>query len=504
MSEQKFINESLNFKENFHEPFKKPKKIYSNILEAIGNTPLVKINKITKEEGIECEILAKCDYFNPAGSAKDRAAARMILDAEKKNLIKPNENYTLIEGTSGNTGIGLALISIVKGYNLICTLPKKFSQEKEDILTGMGSKVIRCENVPHGDPKNDSEIAKNMAENDPNKKSINLNQYDNYSNSMAHYDQTAEELIEQCDGKIDYFFVSPGTGGTMTGISHKLKEKIPNVKIIGVDPYGSTLGKPDDINIGGEFFYKIEGVGQGFVPRNCDLSKECVDEWVKVNDKDSFIMARRIIKKEGMLVGGSSGLVLAGTIEYCKKKKLGKDVRCIVFFCDGIRNYISKYLSDDWMIENNFMSVEEYDNNVFKNREDIKNVLPGKIKDIKDKLKQPEIVKDLDKLKVKDIINIFKEKNTNVILALNDKNDVIGYLSKKNVTCNLALCKATLNDECSNTLTKDVRVLNIEDPMYFLSRAMPRWDYLPVKTENDNYLIIEYENLYEYLLNNNK
>lgn len=498
MEEKKsYINESSNLSENFHEPLNKPKKIYSNVLEAIGNTPLIQINNITKKENIVCQLLLKCDFFNPAGSAKDRAATRMVNDAEKKQIIKPNENYTLIEPSSGNTGIGLALNAIVRGYKLICTLPKRMSQEKEDVLTAMGAKVIRCENVTRDHPLSNISIAKKMSKALPN--TVNLDQYENRSNPMAHYDQTAEELLEQCDGKIDYFIVSPGTGGTITGVSRKLKEKLPNVKIIAIDPSGSILAKPDELNVGGYRNYKIEGVGQPFIPGN--VTYDCVDEWVKVEDKEAFVMARRLLKEEGLMVGGSSGLAFAGAVDYIKKNKLDKDKRVIVFSCDGIRNYLSTFLSDDWMIENNFMTKEEYDEANYKDREDIKKRLPGKIGDIKDKLNEAKIVKNIENIKVRDLIKMFNELKIKVILALNEKNKLLGYFSKKNVTCCLASCKADLDGNAINVLTKDVRVLSLDDPLYFLSRAMPRFDFLPVKIDEEKYLIFEYENIYDFLSN---
>jgi cystathionine beta-synthase len=368
------------------------------------------------------------------------------------------------------------------------------SQEKEDVLTAMGVKVIRCENVSREHPLSNISIAKKMSVS-PNM--INLDQYENKSNPMVHYDQTAEELITQCDGKIDYFIVSPGTGGTMTGVSRKLKEKLPNVKIIATDPSGSILSRPESLNVGGYKKYKVEGIGQPFIPGN--VTYDCVDEWIKVDDKDAFVMARRLLKEEGLMVGGSSGLAFAGAIQYIKKNKIEKDKRVIVFFCDGIRNYLSTFLSDDWMIENNFMSKEEYDDANYKDREDIKKRLPGKIADIKDKLKEANILKNIENINVRDLLKIFNEKKINVILVLNEKNELLGYLSKKNVTCSLASCKVDLDSNVINVLTKDIRVLNLDDPLYFLSRALPRFDFLPIKIDNEKYLIIEYENIYDFL-----
>jgi cystathionine beta-synthase len=489
---------NVNSSDLIHESYLKPKKIYSNISEAVGFTPLVQINNITKTEGIKCQLLAKCDYMNPMGSAKDRAARRMVLDAEKMGKIKPKDNYTLIEPTSGNTGIGLSLMAICNGYNMICTLPKRMSQEKEDVLKALGAKVIRCDDVPINDPRNDVQVALKLSK--EMDKSINLDQYGNLSNPLAHYDQTAEELIEQCDGKIDYFICSPGTGGTISGVGKKLKEKIPGVKIIGIDPYGSILALPKSLDENAPYDYKVEGVGKPYVPEN--VNRDIVDEWVKVNDKDSFIMARRAIKEEALLIGGSAGLALAGAVKFCKG--LSEDKRVVVFFTDGIRNYMSKYISDDWMVENHFMSNEEYDKENFDGKDNIKKILPGKISDLVPNLEVAHTVKDIENLKVLDILNLLKEKNVKCILYLGKDNKLLGLFNQRHITIFLSSAKTELDNLANTVLMKEFRVLDLNDPIYFLSRSLERYEYIPIKESDEKYYLCKDDDVLKYILKNKK
>ena len=489
---------NVNSSDLIHESYLKPKKIYSNISEAVGFTPLVQINNITKTEGIKCQLLAKCDYMNPMGSAKDRAARRMVLDAEKMGKIKPKDNYTLIEPTSGNTGIGLSLMAICNGYNMICTLPKRMSQEKEDVLKALGAKVIRCDDVPINDPRNDVQVALKLSK--EMDKSINLDQYGNLSNPLAHYDQTAEELIEQCDGKIDYFICSPGTGGTISGVGKKLKEKIPGVKIIGIDPYGSILALPKSLDENAPYDYKVEGVGKPYVPEN--VNRDIVDEWIKVNDKDSFIMARRAIKEEALLIGGSAGLALAGAVKFCKG--LSEDKRVVVFFTDGIRNYMSKYISDDWMVENHFMSNEEYDKENFDGKDNIKKILPGKISDLVPNLEIAHTVKDIENLKVLDILNLLKEKNVKCILYLGKDNKLLGLFNQRHITIFLSSAKTELDNLANTVLMKEFRVLDLNDPIYFLSRSLERYEYIPIKESDEKYYLCKDDDVLKYILKNKK
>ncbi|KAF7729310.1 hypothetical protein EC973_004566 [Apophysomyces ossiformis] len=324
-----------------------PPVISNTILDNIGNTPLVRINRIGKDEGVECEILAKCEYFNAGGSVKDRIAKRMIEEAEAAGTIKPGVS-TIIEPTSGNTGIGLALAAAIKGYRTIITLPEKMSQEKVDVLKALGAEIIRTPTEAAWDaPESHIGVARKLQKEIPN--AVILDQYTNAYNPVAHYDTTAEEILQACDGKLDVLVAGAGTGGTITGIAQKLKERLPNIKIVGVDPHGSLLAQPDLLNtVSGS--YQVEGIGYDFVPEV--LHRNLVDEWIKTGDKESFLMARRLIREEGLLCGGSSGTAMLAAVQVAKKLKKGQ--RLVVILPDSVRNYMTKFLNDDWMREKGF------------------------------------------------------------------------------------------------------------------------------------------------------
>lgn len=314
--------------------------ILNNILEAIGNTPIVRLDKVGSE--LKCNLFAKCEYFNPGGSVKDRIGFRMIDEAEKSGQIKPGD--TLIEPSSGNTGIGLALAAAVKGYKLIITMPEKMSLEKEVVLEALGAKIIRTPTeVSHDDPKSLFGVAKRLQEETPN--SHILDQYSNNNNPDAHYNGTAQEILDEFGDNLDMVVISAGTGGTITGIAKKLKESITNIEIVGVDPIGSILGGGSEV-----LPYHVEGIGYDFFPDVLDNS--LVDRYIKTNDEDSFAMAKRLIKEEGLLIGGSCGAAVWGAIKAAKTLDSNKNV--LVILPDSIRNYLSKFVNKEWMIENGF------------------------------------------------------------------------------------------------------------------------------------------------------
>ncbi|GLD94779.1 hypothetical protein PINS_up003403 [Pythium insidiosum] len=325
--------------------------VLPDILHAIGQTPMVRINSISKKAGLECELLAKCEFFNAGGSVKDRIGRRMVEDAEKSGRIKPGD--TLIEPTSGNTGIGLALAAAIKGYRCIITLPEKMSQEKVNILKALGAEIIRTPTEAAWDsPESHIGIAKRLEQELPN--SHILDQYANPSNPLAHYEGTAEEILDQCDGRVDMVVMGVGTGGTISGIAKKLKEKCPNVIVVGVDPEGSILALPDSLNDKDRLKpYKVEGIGYDFIPDVLD--RALVDRWEKTNDKESFVMARRLIREEGLLCGGSCGSAMAAAVRAASTLKKGQ--RCVVILPDSTRNYMTKFLNDTWMYENHFVDT---------------------------------------------------------------------------------------------------------------------------------------------------
>lgn len=336
-----------------HQTLKKKPKLYPNVLHAIGDTPLIRLNKIPLEFHIKCEVLAKCEFFNAGGSVKDRIALRMVEEAEKKGKLKPGS--VIIEPTSGNTGIGLALAAAVKGYRIIIVMPEKMSQEKADVLKALGAEIVRTPTSARFDsPDSHVSVAQRLCAEIPN--SVLLHQYRNPGNPLAHYDTTAEEILEQCDGKIDMIVLGAGTGGTITGVGRKIKERCPNCKVIAVIPSGSVYSvfvDPEVTSECGGAFYEVEGLGSDFIPTVLDSS--VVDKWIKTDDKETFQMARMLIKKEGLLCGGSSGGAMAGAVKVAQE--LTESQRCVVLLPDGVRNYMTKFLTDSWMAERDFMAI---------------------------------------------------------------------------------------------------------------------------------------------------
>ncbi|WP_027420936.1 pyridoxal-phosphate dependent enzyme [Crocinitomix catalasitica] len=325
-------------------------KFYNNVLETIGNTPLIRLNKVTKD--IKATVLAKVETTNPGNSIKDRMAVKMIDIAEKEGLIKPGG--TIIEGTSGNTGMGLALACVIKGYKLICVLSDKQSKEKMDILRAVGAEVVVCPTaVEPTDPRSYYSVSKRLAEETPN--SWYVNQYDNPANALAHYEQTGPEIWEQTDGKITHLVVGVGTGGTISGTGKYLKEQNPAVQNIGIDTYGSVFKKYHETGIFDEneiYPYITEGIGEDILPKNVDFS--VIDYFEKVTDKDAAVMTRRLAREEGIFVGNSAGAAIAGLLQMKDRFKEG-DVVVVVFHDHGSR-YVGKMFNDDWMRERGFLN----------------------------------------------------------------------------------------------------------------------------------------------------
>ncbi len=313
---------------------------FNNILESIGRTPLVRLNHVTN--GLECDVYAKCEFLNPGGSIKDRIGYRMVLDAQKSGKIKPGD--TLIEPTSGNTGIGIAMAGAVLGYRVIITLPEKMSREKQVTLAVLGAEVIRTPTEAAFDsPESHIGVAKRLQREIP--RAHILDQYSNQSNPQVHYDTTAAEILEDMENKVDMVVISAGTGGTISGVAKRIKEVCPHAKIVGADPIGSILGGGTDVHS-----YKVEGIGYDFIPDV--LNQKLIDQWVKTDDKTSFQLALRLIKEEGLLCGGSSGATMMAALQAAKSLKKGQ--RCVVILADGIRNYMTKFVDPQWMKQEGF------------------------------------------------------------------------------------------------------------------------------------------------------
>ena len=317
--------------------------ILNNILGAVGNTPTVKLNRIGSE--LDCDLYGKCEFLNAGGSVKDRIGLKMVEKAEAEGRIKPGD--TLIEPTSGNTGIGMALVAAVKGYRMIITMPEKMSKEKEVVLKALGAEIVRTPTEAAWDaPESHIEVAKKMQAEIPN--SHILDQYSNPANPDAHYEHTAQEILDDFDDSLKIVVAGVGTGGTITGIAKRLKEDRPGITIIGVDPFGSILGGGDEV-----YPYHVEGIGYDFFPDV--LNNDLIDEYIKLPDPESFQMARRLIKEEGLLIGGSSGGAVWAALKTAGRLNHGD--KCLVILPDSVRNYLTKFVDDEWMKEQGFLET---------------------------------------------------------------------------------------------------------------------------------------------------
>ncbi|GIV37588.1 MAG: cystathionine beta-synthase [Cyclobacteriaceae bacterium] len=327
-------------------------QVYQSIIETIGNTPMVRLNKIFK--GLPGTYLAKVEYFNPGNSTKDRMALKMVEDAEKAGLLKPGG--TIIEGTSGNTGMGLALTAAAKGYKCIFTMADKQSQEKINILRAVGAEVVVCPtNVEPDDPRSYYSVARKLSREIPN--SIYPNQYDNPSNAQAHYETTGPEIWRQTDGKVTHYVATVGTGGSMCGTARFLKEQNKHIVTVGIDTYGSVFKKYKETGIFDEneiYPYLTEGFGEDILPKNVDFN--LIDLFIKVTDKDGALMARRLAREEGLFVGWSSGSAVHGALEYARQHLTKNDVMVILLPDHGTR-YLAKIYNDQWMKDHGFLET---------------------------------------------------------------------------------------------------------------------------------------------------
>ena len=412
-------------------------KYAKNILETIGNTPLVKLNRITKD--IDALVLAKVETFNPGNSVKDRMAVKMIEDAEADGRLKPGG--TIVEGTSGNTGMGLALAAIVKGYKLICVISDKQSKEKCDILRAVGAQVVVCPtDVEPTDPRSYYSVSKRLGEETPN--SWYVNQYDNPSNAIAHYEQTGPEIWEQTDGKITHFIVGVGTGGTISGVGKYLKEKNPNIKIWGVDTYGSVFKKYHETGIFDEneiYSYITEGIGEDILPKNVDFS--IIDGFTKVTDKDAAVYTRRIALEEGIFVGNSAGSAIKGVLQL--QHHFTKDDVVVVLFHDSGSRYIGKMFNDDWMREKGFLDEE------ILVAEDL----------IKDNLAKPLIIARTEELVSHAIDRMRKNKISQIPIV--DTMGFVGSLNESDILKQFTINKAIANAPIKDVMGKPYSVVHL-------------------------------------------
>ncbi|HRG31680.1 MAG: pyridoxal-phosphate dependent enzyme [Saprospiraceae bacterium] len=415
-------------------------KYYNNILETIGNTPLIKLNKVTSN--IPALVLAKVETFNPGNSIKDRMAVKMIDDAEASGKIKAGG--TIIECTSGNTGMGLALVACVRGYKCIFTTSDKQSKEKIDLLKALGAEVIVCPtNVEPTDPRSYYSVAEKLSKEINN--SFWCNQYDNLSNAQAHYESTGPEIWDQTDGKITHLIVGVGTGGTISGTARYLKEKNPNIKIWGIDTYGSVFKKYHETGIFDEkeiYPYITEGIGEDILPKNVDFS--IIDLFEKVSDKDAAIAARRLAREEGILLGYSAGSALAGLNQL--SEKLTKDDVVVLIFHDHGSRYIGKIYNDDWMRERGFLDSEI------------------KVKDLILAKKDKAFYSVEANEKIRNVLKIMKERDISQLPVL-ENDDIIGTVSENSIL-------SFILENPLNNADKEVKQI-MSDPMPKVSMDLP-------------------------------
>lgn len=430
-------------------------KICSSILDAIGDTPIVRINNITKQENIQCELLVKCEFMNPGGSFKDRVGKRIIEDLETSGRLR--QGMKVVEASSGNTGIGLALASIVKGYPLIVTMPEKMSQEKNDVLEAMGVEMIRTPTeAPALSASSYLGVAESLERN--NSDIVMAGQHFNSSNSLAHYDSTGEEIVQQLDGKLDYIVLGCGTGGLATGLSRKLKEKIPGITIVAVDPKGSIIHDPFTAVPGPN---QVEGLGAGYIPRTCYT--DLIDKWIIGDDKVTFEYARKLIRYEGLLVGGSSGLIMYAAVQLAKT--LPADKRVLAILPDGVRNYMTKFLNDRWMIQKGFLHEKE---------------TPAVVgKTVKDLNIKPSITCTTD-CTIRDVVGLMKKVEASIIPLVKD-GIVVGVASSSVINKKLIAGTAQLSDPVQKVIVKNQSILKFDTTLAFAAVCLEDWNYAVVQ-----------------------
>jgi len=421
-------------------------RIYDSILDTVGNTPIVRLSRIGR--GLDAELLGKCEYLNPGGSVKDRIGIRMLLDAEKAGKIRPGD--TLIEPTSGNTGIGIALAAAVRGYRVIITLPEKMSREKQVVLEALGAEIIRTPTEAAWDsPESHIGVAKKLREIVP--RSFILDQYNNMSNPAAHYEGTADEIVRDLDGKLDVVVMTAGTGGTITGVAKKLKEKIPGIRVVGVDPHGSILGGGTEI-----FSYKVEGIGYDFIPAVLDRS--LVDEWIKTDDKNSFLVARKLIRQEGLLVGGSAGSCVWAAKQVARRPEMkGKRILCIL--PDSVRNYMTKFLDDRWMRENRFTDTEWEVGTV---GEVMRAMPPRKLQTAK--------VSD----RVRDAVHIMKEHGVSQLPVVEADGRLAGIVTETDLLSGLVEGRMRMENAVAEVMSRKVATVSPNDSASVITQGFGR------------------------------
>ncbi len=425
----------------------------ANVVDAIGGTPIIKLNHITKD--LDSEIYVKLEYMNPGGSTKDRIGAYMLDQAVKEGTLKPGG--TIIEGTSGNTGVGLAMWAAVHGYKCIFVLADKQSKEKIDNLRAFGAKVVVCPtNVAPEDPRSYYSVSKRLSETIPN--SFYVNQYDNLHNRMTHYTWTAPEMYEQTQGDFDVFMATVGTGGTISGCGRFFKEKMPNVEIVGIDCEGSIVAHYAKT---GEMIeaktYVLEGVGEDFIPENYDFDN--IDEWEMVGDKESFLMTRRLLKEEGVYAGGSAGAAICGAIKYAQKQKTPKKI--LVLLHDSGNRYASKIYNDDWMSDNGYLDSS----------------FDVQIKDVLTHLNKTGNIKTIsDKASIGEAITLMDEAGISQLPCTDESGAIKGLVSEKALLKPVMMGEFNKEDNISLAFNMNYKIVNQNELLSTVADALLQKD----------------------------
>ncbi len=428
---------------------------YDSILQAVGWTPMIRLDRIAPQ--LPVEFLGKCEFMNPGGSVKDRIGVRMLLDAEREGRIKPGD--TLIEPTSGNTGIGLAMAAAVRGYRMVITMPEKMSHEKQVVLEALGAEIIRTPTEAAWDsPESHIGVAERLAKILPN--AHILDQYKNPGNPLAHEEGTGVEILAQTGGKLDVAVIGAGTGGTITGVARALKNYSKDIQVVGVDPVGSILAGPEPIQS-----YKVEGIGYDFIPDVLDRS--LVDRWVKTEDRESFLVARELIRKEGVLVGGSSGSAMWAAMEIAKD--LPKGARVVVILPDSIRNYLTKFVDDAWMRRNGF-SQPTWE--------------MGSIGDLLRAMGPREVVTAKVDDHLADVVACFKEHGFSQLPVVDDGR-VVGILTETDVLGHLVANPGDGQRTVAEVMVRNVFTVLPHTPASELPRAFDRGEVALV-VDDDN------------------
>ncbi|KAF3428070.1 hypothetical protein E2986_09010 [Frieseomelitta varia] len=454
-------------------------KILPDILTTIGQTPLIKLNNIPKFYGIKCEMCVKCEFFNP-----DRIAHRMVQDAEEAGLLKPGS--TIIEPTSGNTGIGLAMVAAVKGYRCIIVMPEKMSDEKVSTLYALGAKIVRTPTEASWDsPEAHITVAQKLQKKIPN--SIILDQYTNPGNPLAHYDQTATEIWKQCDGKLDYLVAGAGTGGTISGIGRKLKELSQDIKIIAADPKGSILDPESKDEVG---FYEVEGIGYDFIPTVLDHS--VIDKWIKTDDYESLNIARELIYREGLLCGGSSGAALAAALKIAKDVPEGK--RMVIILPDGIRNYLTKFVSDHWMEAKGFLQpVCQNETNKWWWNMKISNLTFDKQSLLKE-----------NTVTCQEAIHMIKNAGLQLLLISDNNIHIKGVISLNKLMSDTISGTVKYTDFVEKAMTKQYVKVNYSASLGYLSRILEKEPYAVILDDNDAFVgVVNQFHILNFITKNN-